>query len=353
MSDIPSRNGPDDGVSMGSDLGAGLEQESPPRRKRRGLRIALVSVASLVVFLGAVVAGGYAYVNHMVSSVPRVPVRFMKLDAADQSLAGKSRGAVNVLITGKGIGPTGAMSASEDSSSGLIMVLHINASHHAGGVVSIPPQSIVRIPGHGRAKIEQALVFGGPSLLVQTVENLTHIQINHYARIDFAHVANVVNVIGGVNVTLPERTVSFGHVFHAGVNHLNGITALYYARQPSLSEEGRVLRQQSLIRAILHKLADRRLLINPVTTYKILHALIGMLTVDSDFTNSGLEHLASELRGLSSSSGTFVTAPTHVRAGGVYLDARVARHLWAAIRHDSLAAFAQRYPFTVTPVAPR
>ena len=49
--------------------------------------------------------------------------------------------------------------------------------------------------------------------------------------------------------------------------------------------------------------------------YRVLHALIGMLTVDSNFTNSELEHLATELRGLSSGAGTFVTAPVHYSAG--------------------------------------
>lgn len=353
MSDMPSRNGPDDGISMGPGLGAGLEQERPARRKRRGLRIALVSAASLVVFLGAVVAGGYAYVNHMVSSVPRLPVHFMKLDAASQSLATKGGGAETVLITGAGFGPTGTPTPPGHGISGLIMLLHINANHRAGGVVSIPPTTIVRIPGHGRDKIQDALLFGGPSLLVQTVENLTHDQIDHYARIDFAHVDHVVNVVGGVNVILPATTVSFGHVFHRGVNHLNGLTALYYARQPSLTEEGRVLRQQSLIRAVMHKLANRHLLTNPVTMYKVLHALIGMLTVDSDFTNSDLEHLAAELGGLESSAGTFVTAATRNVHGEVHLIRRIDNQLWAAIRQDRIAAFARKYPFTVTPIAPR
>ena len=72
--------------------------------------------------------------------------------------------------------------------------------------MSIPPQAIVSIPGHGRGKIQDALTYGGPSLLVQTVEQLTHVQINHYARIDFATWTNVVNVMGGVDVTLPDRS---------------------------------------------------------------------------------------------------------------------------------------------------
>ena len=139
-------------------------------------------------------------------------------------------------------------------------------------------------------------------------------QINHYARIDFNHVANVVNVMGGVDVTLPDVAVSFGHVFHIGVNHLRGVTALDYAREPNLSEEGRVLRQQCLIRAVIRKLYVEHLLTNPVTMYRVLHALISMLTVDSNFTNAELEHLAMEIRSLIGTS-TYVTAPVHFVRG--------------------------------------
>jgi len=348
MSDIPSWNDPaGHGDSAGPGPAAEPVESRPARRKRRGLRIALVVMASFVVLIGAVAAGGYAYVNHLASSIQRIPVKL----AADTRPA---HGGMNVLITGAGIGPTGVPEPGPaPDSSGLIMILHINRNQQAGGVVSIPPATIVRIPGHGRTQINNALAFGGPSLLVLTVEQLTHVRIQHYARVDLAHVDRTVNAVGGVNVILPERTVSFGHVFRRGVNHLNGLTALYYARQPSLTMEGRVLRQQSLIRAVLFKLANRHLLTNPVTMNRVLHALISMLTVDSDFTNSELEHLAMELGGLSSRAGTFVTAPTHVVRGQVHLDRRISGELWAAIRQDSLSAFARRFPFTVTPIAPR
>ena len=116
---------------------------------------------------------------------------------------------MNVLITGKEVGPTGVKSESEDSPSGLIMILHVNATGYSGGVVSIPPQSIVQVPGHGKTQLENALKFGGPDLLVQTIENLTHVQINHYARIDFTHVDRTVNALGGVNVTMPDATQQF------------------------------------------------------------------------------------------------------------------------------------------------
>ena len=347
MSDTPIRIDPDKGISIGTGPDAGLENEPPARRRRRGLRIALVIMASFVVLIGGVVAGGYAYVNHLAGSIQRMPVKFAKLAAASEY-----GGAMTVLITGKGIGPTGDKSVPENSSSGLIMLLHVNASGYSGGVVSIPPQSIVRVPGHGRTQLENAEKFGGPSLLVQTIENLTHVRINHYARIDFTHVDRTVNVLGGVNVTMPDVTSSFGHVFHIGVNHLNGIEALDYARERDLSEEGRVLRQQSLMRAVIRKIEFRHLLSNPLTMYRVLHALISMLTVDSDFTTSQLEHLAREVRHLTGSTD-YITAAVHMRNGQVHLDRRLARLLWAAIRHDSISAFGRRFPFTVTPTAPQ
>jgi len=348
MSDKPRENSPAD-----PDCSADRKSAQPDRPRRRGLRVVLISVASFAVFLGAVAAGGYLFINHMTGSIQRIPVKFTKLDAANRP-AGYSDygGAMTVLITGEDFGPTGNGEIGGPYPSGLIMLLHVNASGYNGGVVSIPPQSIVNVPGHGRMRLEDALKIGGPSLLVQTVQDLTHVQINHYARIDFDHVDQVVNVMRGVDVTLPDMTDSYGHVFHVGVNDLNGMTALDYAREPNLTEEQRVLRQQSLMRAVVRKLVHRHLLSNPLTDFRVLHALISMLTVDSNFTTGELGHLATEIRGLTGSAN-YVTAPVHYVGGQVRLDRRITRQLWAAIRQDAIAAFASKYPFTVTPAAPR
>src|ERR1700727_2087063 len=110
MSDISGQNSPDDGITIGAGQGAGLEQEQPLRRRRRGLRIALVTVSAFVVLVGAVAVGGYAYVNHLASSIQRIPVSFTKLDAAAGG-SSEDGGAMTVLITGQGIGPTGAIAA--------------------------------------------------------------------------------------------------------------------------------------------------------------------------------------------------------------------------------------------------
>ena len=185
------------------------------------------------------------------------------------------------------------------------------------------------------------------------MQSLTGVPINHYARIDFTHAAAMINALGGVTVTLPETTTASGHTFRAGANQLNGTTAVSYARQSSLTEQERVLRQQSLMRAMLTKLAQQHLLTNPVTSVRVLNAITKALTVDSNFSNSQIEKLATKLGTLGASSSTFVTVPVKTAGGTVILDQPVASQLWNAINHDSLAAFAKQHPSTVTPAAPK
>jgi len=341
MSDTSGQIDPDRSVGQGP---AESQVAPPARPKRRGLRITLVSLASLAVFLGAVAVAGYLSVNHLAGDIHRTPVKVTK------PVAGK---ATTTLITGSDIGPTSASKPGHGpASSGPIMLLHVNADGRAGGMVSILPETIVPVPGHGQTQINNALVYGGASLLVQTVEQLTHVQINHYAQVNLTRVNNVINAVGGVNVTLPETTKAVGHTFPAGVNHLDGRTAIYYARQPSLTEEGRVLRQQSLFRAVAARLANAHLFTNPITMYRVIDGFSSSLTVDAAFTNSDVVKFANQFRLMNSRSGVFVMAPTYTDSGKTYLSSSLAGQLWTAISQDSIAAFAKKYPYTVTPAAP-
>jgi len=347
----PEPAGPEDSLNPGA--AAAERMEPVNRRKRRGLRIALVSLASFVLLVGAVAGGGFLYLNHLVNSVQRIPVQFTKLDSANARRYGSEYGgAMTVLITAEDLGPTGDRRITRPTPSGLIMLLHVNAEGYNGSVVSIPPRVMVSVPGHGRMELEDTLDIGGPTLMVKTIQDLTHVQINHYAHIDLSKVDQAVNAMGGVDVDLPDRTDGFGHIFHVGIDDLTGRTALDYAREDNLTEEQRVLREQALIRAVVRKLVHRHLLSNPVTDFRVLHAFISMLTLDSNFTVAELKKVGKEIGDLTGSAD-YVTAPKHETHGRQYLDRKIARQLWAAIRQDAVAAFAKKYPFTVTPAAPR
>jgi LCP family protein required for cell wall assembly len=334
------------------------------RRRRRKLliRLSVAAAVSMVLLAVAVFGGGYLVVNHLASSIHRIH-GIAALDAKNQPRA--YGGGMTVLLTGSAMEPASVggngidgSSTAGEMASGLIALVHLNASQRAGSVVSIPANAVVYVPGYGRRELWDALTLGGPSLLIETVERLTDVRINHYSVLDFDGVSRVIDALGGVTVDVPYTTVSMGFTFPAGQNYLDGANVLPYVRQPAVSEIGREFLQQNLIRAILDKLAIRHLLSHFSTDYSVLDALASVLSVDSNFTNSGLESLALQLGSLKGRDGTFVHAPT---VGGssyfggtlpVQLDRRLSQQLWSAIRNDSVAAFARRYPFTVTPIDP-
>jgi LCP family protein required for cell wall assembly len=327
---------------------AGGRRMGPPRRKRRAWRIALVALGSIIGLVVALAVGSYAYVNHVASSIQRIPVAHLVALNAPGSGPGQT-----FLVTSAEVGPTGkaVRDPSLGDQSNLVMLLHIDADGQHGGAVAISQDTVVNVPGNGARSLSYALKEGGPSLLVQTISQATGVAINHYAQVDFNHITSFVNAIGGVDVTIPEATSSFGHTFRAGVNHLTGVTAIYYAREPSLNNQNRTLRQANFVRALLTKVADDHLVTNPVTMVRVLNSITSALTVDSNMSNSEIESLARNFGRLGGSAATFVVAPTHTVNGNLVLDAPLAGQLWTAIKQDSIAAFAEQHPDTVTPTS--
>ncbi|MHB1593646.1 MAG: LCP family protein [Streptosporangiaceae bacterium] len=316
----------------------------------------VISGVSLVLVVGIVAGAGFLAVNHMLSSIHRIG-HIAALTSSNQPIMPQStRKSTTVLLTGsvnalanRGGGALGSSTAPQRPS-GLIALVHLNANGHTGAVVSIPPNAVVYVPGHGYLRLQETLALGGPSLLIKTVERMTNVRIDHYSVLNFTGAVNVVSALGGVNVDVPYPVASFGHTFYAGENHLTGADVLAYVRQPQVSEVGRVLLQQNLIRAILEKAAT----VNLAGDYSLVSAIAGALSVDSNFTNSQITSLAINLSRFSSKTAVFVTAPTvggSPNSGGdqpLSLNRKISRKLWNAIRHDSVAAFARQYPSTVT-----
>jgi LCP family protein required for cell wall assembly len=341
MTDTPDK---DDRASSEPSAGRASDQAAEPgKRKRRLRRGVLVSLASLLAVAIAAAVGIYAYVNHAVSSIPRIHVG---------GLAGTGLGSSGetFLITGAPWEPTGtAVQGIRPQWTKLFLLLHINPDGRAGGVVAIPGDVMVQVPGVGTEPLWIAFKTGGPTLLVSTVTQLTGVPINHYAEINLTHLTKLIDAVGGVNVTIPAASTSYGHLFSTGVNHLTGITATYYDLDPSISDEVRTLRQENLLRAILLKIANEHLLTDPATAIRLLNAITGTLTVDSNMSNSDIESLARKLSSLGSSAATFVVAPTLTLHGELVPNTAVADQLWTAIKKNSIANFATAFPATVTP----
>ena len=330
------------------------------RRRRRLRRVALATAGGLTLVVAIAAGGTFFTARNLIGNVQRLH-GIVALDAAHQPvMPAATRKSMTVLLTSSGQrpGPNGGgvdgASPSPVALSGLIALVHLDADNRGGGVVSIPANTVVHVPGHGSMKIWATLALGGPSLLIRTVESLTNVRIDHYSVLDFSRVQKVVAAMNGVKVRVPFTVHSEGFTFRAGIDKLNAADVLAYVRQPGVSEIGRAELQSNLIRAILSAIANRHLFSHIRTDFRVLHAMAQVFSVDSNFTDAQLVSLGLRLGNLSARSGTFITAPTTVRGGtaSVFLRQPLARELWAAIRSDSLAAYARRFPFTVTPGAP-
>ena len=101
-----------------------------------------------------------------------------------------------------------------------------------GLMMSFPRDSYVPIPGHGTNKINAAMAFGGPPLLVATFERLTGIPIDYYVLTSFDGLTDIVNRVGGVqvNVDMNIRDHYSGAFLNKGKRKLSGRQALAYAR---------------------------------------------------------------------------------------------------------------------------
>jgi LCP family protein required for cell wall assembly len=318
------------------------------RRARRYRRIAIAAVVSALALTGTVIGVGHLLVNQLAGGVHRIR-GITALDAANKpTLPAATRDSMTVLLTGSG----------RPGATGLIELLHLNAGSASGAVISIPANAYVKVPDHGRTEIGNVIGIGGPSLLIETIERLTHVPIDHYSVLNFAGLPRLVQAMGGVDVDVPYTTTSFGVTFRAGIDELNGADVLPYLRQPAVSEVGREELQENLVRTIMDKIASRHMFSHVMTDYRVLRALTSAVSVDSNFTNSELESLAMRLGEMRGADPVFVDAPTNGspltgQDSRLMLDRRLAAELWSAIRKDAVAAFAREHPALVTPSAPR
>ncbi|MFJ9040470.1 LCP family protein [Streptomyces sp. NPDC102406] len=222
-----------------------------------------------------------------------------------------------------------------------IMLLH----HGATGpyLISIPRDSYVPIPGHGRGKINSAYALGGAELLTRTVEQATGLRLDHYAEINFLGLVDVVDSLGGVRVCVPRGGLhdeKSGADFDAGCQHMTGVQALRFARarySDPRGDLGRVERERRLVDAIAHKALGPAVLLPPWRLVPFLRASLGAITVD---TGSGVGALAVMGRDMSSLDRTAtvpVAGESYVYGAGdvVEWDRSKAERLFAALREDT------------------
>jgi LCP family protein required for cell wall assembly len=224
-----------------------------------------------------------------------------------------------------------------------IILLHRASKGGAATMVSLPRDSYVPIPGHGRNKLNAAFAFGGAPLLVRTVETVTGIRIDHYTEIGFGGFVGVVDAIGGVQLCPPKaiKDKKSGLNVQAGCQEMDGPTSLAYVRARYFDPKGdlgRVQRQQQFLSAIFARSSSVGVLLNPFRLVGLGNAATKALTVDQDDGVVDLLRFGLAMRAVSGDKGTKTTVPVadpnfRTPAGSaVRWDRPAARRLFDSLR---------------------
>jgi LCP family protein required for cell wall assembly len=156
-----------------------------------------------------------------------------------------------------------------------IILLTIDRKQHAG-MLSIPRDLYVDIPGYGLDRINTAYVKGGGSLVMETIKQNLGVQVDHYVLVQFDAFTTLVDEVGGIDVhvpytiddpTFPAECYSrddcgFEPLYiEAGQHHFDGLTALRYARtRHGDNDYERARRQQSVIMAVRQRVLSLNML---------------------------------------------------------------------------------------------
>lgn len=299
--------------------GYDYDEEEPPRRRppaarrprprprrRRGGRV----LAWLLAVMLIAVVGGYFYLDSRLNRVEALwdyPGRPADTPGTNWLVVGSdSREGLDAedrrrLRTGHAAGRR------TDS----MMLLHFGD----GGttLVSLPRDSYVPIPGHGSNKLNAAYAFGGPKLLVRTVEQATGIRIDHYAEIGLGGFVGVVDAVGGVEMCIKEplRDPKAGLNLRPGCQTLDGAEALGFVRTRKFADGDleRVRNQRKFFAALMDKATSPGVLLNPFRSIPLALNSASNFTVDEGDHLVDLVRMMWAMRGLSGGDGLTTTVP--------------------------------------------
>lgn len=182
----------------------------------------------------------------------------------------KEEGVINVLLIGND-----SRKGGEDGRSDAMILVSVSNQTKKIYMTSLLRDMYVEIPGYKNNRLNSAYSYGGAELLMETVEKNFDIEVNRYALVNFEAFANLVDVVGGVELDLSSEEIEYvnGYLVEynmllnrpqgtdnmdtsvSGLVHLNGAQALAYTRNRYLGTDfGRTERQRKVLNEMIRKL---------------------------------------------------------------------------------------------------
>jgi LCP family protein required for cell wall assembly len=304
-------------------------------RRRLFRRWGLIGLAFIVLL----VAGGAGFAYYEVHDLNREEVRGL----SSPFTSGKEAGTENILMVGStsrcaltqqnaayGLCSEGVDGVNSD----VIMILHADPTHHRLALLSIPRDLFIpNARAEGANKIDAGLVEG-ISQVVAAVEEDFGIPIQHAVSLNFDQFANIVDALGGIDMSFPESVFdaeSGLNVQAAACVHLNGTQALSVVRarhlqykgagvtatyaqdwpQETLSDLARIRRDHEFLRVLASAVAKTDLE-NPVTDFGLINSVKADLTFDQSWSVNDMVDLVLDFHSININSVPQLTLPVAV-----------------------------------------
>jgi LCP family protein required for cell wall assembly len=316
-------------------------------------------IATAAVTLIALTA--YAAYRNVYDSIHHVAVLNSMLGKRPPKL----NGSLNVLMIGSDTraGSHGRYGRNiPGSRSDTAMLLHISPTHDHVFVISLPRDSMVPVyqcqaegkghPGQTAQpgtveRLNASFSAGGPACLWYTLEQTTHVHIDHFMEVDFSGFKKIVNDVGGINVCLPFAISDPASGLHLskGRHLIHGTQALAFVRERHIglgSDLQRIQRQQLFLASVAQKIKSSGILTDPPKIYTLVHDVASSLTTDTGLTATDLYAIANSLKSLSTKALRFISVPVVPYSGDPQAEVQWAQpaagQLFQAIARDNKIA---------------
>ncbi|MFT3876242.1 MAG: LCP family protein [Propioniciclava sp.] len=280
---------------------------APRAKRRRPGRVILGLLALLLLYVIAVPLATWPFVTRVnaapAGNRPADTPGHVFLLAGSDSREGMSDADRKRLGTGEAVGHR----------TDTIMLLYVPTGGKSA-LISLPRDSYVTIPGRGKNKINAAYAFGGPSLLVATVEQNTGLKIDGFAEIGFGGFEGVVDAVGGIEMC-PANAIkdpASNLDIAAGCQQMDGATALGYVRMRKLDPDGdfgRAKRQREMVTALAKKSLSPATVLLPWRWWGLNSSLARGVTVGEEVGAGELAALASGAAKMAIGQGEMMVVP--------------------------------------------
>lgn len=309
--------------------------ETNQKPKRKWLKITLAAVLSVLLIATAVVVFNVVQLSRALDDAG---VEVFAPDGSKFELPTPEEieGELNILLIGSDDREDQGSNYGDigDLNADVIMLLHVSADRSNAVAISFPRDLMVAVPScqnpdggaptepRDYAQINSTLNIGGPNCVLQTVQQLTGVEIPHLAVIDFRGVIMMSRALGGVEVCVAEpiRDRFTDLNLDAGYHTLEGKEALQFLRTRygvgDGSDLSRISNQQVFLSAMVRQVKNDGVLTNPIKIYSLANAAVQNMQLSEALTNLDvMVQMARTLNDVDLEKITFLQAPTYYLTG--------------------------------------